>query len=353
MRDAVTLYAPTTIATAGGDEPGVALNVTGNTELEPEKSTEYEFGFDAGFLRDRIGVGFTYYNKKSKDALISRRLPGSLGLTTTVFQNLGEIRNKGTELSLDFNVLDLENVGLDVGFTNTTLDNEVLRLGEDVEDITFNRGIQRHTPGKPAGGFWQRKVVYDDADGNGLLSTDEVTLEDDASYLGTALPKWQRTVSADLRLFDWITVSTQFEGRGGHMTANDTEAFRCYLSAAWGSGEAGCFSGWSPDASLYDQARYISYTYNGSMAMWIEPADFWKWRELSVAFDIPSYLTERAPALNGLRVTVAGRNLATWTDYTGLDPETVEGGGTANFSQSEFNTQPPVRYLMIRLDYSF
>ena len=68
---------------------------------------------------------------------------------------------------------------------------------------------------------------------------------------------------------------------------------------------------------------------------------------------ILEYLTERMGRLNGLRLTVAGRNLATWTDYTGLDPETVEGGGNVNFSQSEFNTQPPVRYLMIRLDYSF
>ncbi len=57
--------------------------------------------------------------------------------------------------------------------------------------------------------------------------------------------------------------------------------------------------------------------------------------------------------MNGLSLTLAGRNLATWTDYPGLDPETVEGGGSVNFSQSEFNTQPPVRHLMIRLNYTF
>jgi hypothetical protein len=58
-------------------------------------------------------------------------------------------------------------------------------------------------------------------------------------------------------------------------------------------------------------------------------------------------------AVNGLSLTLAGRNLATWTDYPGLDPETVEGGGNVNFSQSEFNTQPPVRFLMARLNYTF
>jgi hypothetical protein len=58
------------------------------------------------------------------------------------------------------------------------------------------------------------------------------------------------------------------------------------------------------------------------------------------------------PRLDGLSLTLAGRNLATWTDYSGLDPETVEGGGDANFSQSEFNTQPPVRYFMVRFNYN-
>jgi hypothetical protein len=57
--------------------------------------------------------------------------------------------------------------------------------------------------------------------------------------------------------------------------------------------------------------------------------------------------------LDGLRLTFAGRNLAVWTDYPGLDPEANEGGGDDNFGQSEFNTQPPVRYFMLRLDYSF
>jgi hypothetical protein len=190
-----------------------------------------------------------------------------------------------------------------------------------------------------------------------MLSIDEVTLDDDASFLGTALPKWQRTVFADLRLFDWITVSTHFEGRGGHKTFSDTESFRCYLGAAWSDGYAGCASAWSPDASLREQARHIAATYKGSEALWIEPADFWKWREVSIAFDMPEYLTNIAAPLDGLRITLAGRNLATWTDYSGIDPEAVEVGGSTgagvSFNQSEFNTQPPVRYLMIRLDYSF
>ena len=68
------------------------LSSTGNTLLEPETSTEIEFGFDAGLFGDRLGVDFTYFKKNSKDALIQRRLPGSLGLTTSVFDNLGNLK---------------------------------------------------------------------------------------------------------------------------------------------------------------------------------------------------------------------------------------------------------------------
>jgi hypothetical protein len=162
------------------------------------------------------------------------------------------------------------------------------------------------------------------------------------------LPKWQRTVFADLRILDWINVSTLFEGRGGHMTGNDTENFRCGVYST-----RGCSAVGNPDATLQEQAAHIADRYLGSAALYIEKADFWKWREVSVSFEMPTFVTEFAPRLGGLRLTVAGRNLATWTDYTGIDPEAVEGGGGQNFSQSEFNTQPPVRYFTFRLDYSF
>ena len=348
FRQATTLFSPTTVATAAGDRPGVSLSVTGNTQLKPERTTEYEFGFDTGVLSDRITMEFTYYNKTSEDALISRRLPGSLGLTSSVIDNLGSIENAGTELAMNFSVVETQNFGFSFGFTNTTVSNEVKDLGEGVEDIIFNRGLQRHTEGYSAGGFWQQPVTWDDADGNGLLTNSEVTVADEAVYIGPALPEWQRTIFADLRLFDWMTASTLFEGRGGHYTGNDTEAFRCGFRST-----RGCAAVADPNASLFEQARYIADRYLGSAYGFVEKADFYRWREVSLSFRAPAALVEQFNRLSGLQLTLAGRNLALWTDYTGLDPETVEVGGNNSFYQSEFNTQPPTRYLMVRLDYTF
>ncbi|HUG39209.1 MAG TPA: SusC/RagA family TonB-linked outer membrane protein [Longimicrobiales bacterium] len=360
FRDAITLFSPTTVASAAGDVPGAVLSVTGNAGLKPERSSEWEIGFDTGLFNDRLSVEFTYFDKESEDALINRRLPGSLGLTTTVFDNLGAIENQGTELGLNLRVYESDAVGLNLGVTNSTLKNTVFDIGQDdgVEDIIFNRGLQRHTPGYTAGGFWQQPYRFDDANGDGLLTNDEVELIscdttvdaecDDEVFIGPSLPTWQRTLFADLRLFDWVTVSTLFEGRGGHYTGNDSEAFRCGFRST-----RGCAAVGNPDAPLDEQARYIADRFLGSAYGFVEKADFYKWRELSVTLSAPGNLPQRFQPLQGLRLTVAGRNLATWTDYTGLDPETVEGGGNVNFSQSEFNTQPPVRYLMLRLDYNF
>ncbi len=108
-----------------------------------------------------------------------------------------------------------------------------------------------------------------------------------------------------------------------------------------------------PNASLEDQAAYIADRFIGSAAGFVEKANFVKWRELSVTLRAPVGLARSLGAVNGLSLTLAGRNLATWTDYPGLDPEVVWAGGSANFEQEEFNTQPPVRLLMIRLNYTF
>ncbi|MFN2326963.1 MAG: TonB-dependent receptor domain-containing protein, partial [Gemmatimonadales bacterium] len=357
FRQASTLFAPTTVATEAGDVPGVSLSVTGNPQLKPEKSREYEFGFDTGLFQDRLSVEFTYFDKESEDALISRRLAPSLGLTLSTLDNLGAVQNKGTELTLNMSVFETRDHGLNVGFTNSTLSNEVLSLGEDTEPIIFNRGLQRHAENFSAGGFHQVPYTWDDADNNGLLSIDEVDFVRDADgnpvepeYMGPSLPEWQRTIFADARIFGFMTFSTLFEGRGGHLQGNDSEAFRCGVASGRGRG---CAAVSNPEASLEEQARFIADRFLGTAYGYVEEADFYRWREASLTLTAPTNLTQRFQQLEGLRLTVAGRNLATWTDYTGLDPETNESGGDANFSQSEFNTQPPIRTLMLRLDYSF
>ncbi|MGH7665214.1 MAG: SusC/RagA family TonB-linked outer membrane protein [Gemmatimonadaceae bacterium] len=351
FRDAVTFFSPVAVTVGAGDVAGITLGNTGNLTLEPEKTTEYELGFDVGLLDSRLAVDFTYFNKRSRDALIERDIAPSFGLTGSIFQNLGSIRNSGTELEVNALVLDVQNVRVNLRFSNTTLDNEIEELGEGIPAIIFNRGNQRHQEGFPAGAFFQIPVIYEDVDRDGLLAVAEVSLGDSAVYLGPSLPTYTRSLGADVTLFDIIRVTTLFDARGGNKQINATESFRCRFTL--GFGDRGCGALFNPNASLEDQAAFIGRTFYGSEQLFIEDADFVKWRELSVTLSVPETLSDRIVALSGATLTLAGRNLATWTDYGGLDPEINETGGSSNFTQGEFNTQPPVRYYTVRLNFAF
>lgn len=369
FRDAETLFAPTAVQIGGSDVSGVTLNVTGNPNLEPERVTEYELGLDAGLFDDRLAAEITYYNKRSEDALIQRDLFPSLGLTTTRFENLGEIRNSGIEAALNARVIERDNFRMEVRLAASALDNEIVNLGEGIDPIIFNRGNQAHIEGLPVGAFFGRKYTFNDADGNGLLSEDEVQLDPNAklityvtdagrvdtlnaSFLGSALPTNIQTFNADITLFKFLNVSTQFERRAGGYQLNDTESFRCAIAPAFGL-PGGCDALYNPNATLEQQAAYIAEKEFGTTAGFIEEADFVKWRELSFRFGVPTFVSRTLPAFEGASFTIAGRNLKTWTDYSGIDPEITETGGSANFNQSEFNTQPPARVWTARFDFTF
>lgn len=357
FRDAETLFEPVAVTNQGNEVSAVTLNTTGNELLKPERTQEIEAGFDAGFFEGRVSLDFTFFNKRSRDALIRRRIAPSFGLTQDVFFNLGKVQNRGTELGLNALALDMENVRLNVRFTNSTLSNKILEMGEGVEDIIINRGEQRHKEGFPAGAYFQRPISWEDPDGDGLLTLADVTAGPEAVFLGPMLPKWQRTLSLDLRLFRWVSVGSLFEGRGGHMQLDGTERFRCATGFNRTSGTAGadrgCRAVFGESPPLEEQAAFIASATGVSRAGHIHKANFVKWRELSFRFDAPASLGASVPALRGASLTLAARNLKTWTDYPGIDPEANETGGAANFNQAEFNSQPAVRYFIARVTFAY
>lgn len=385
FRDATTLLDPVA-ATVGNQElSAVRLSRVGNPDLKPEKTTEFEIGFDAGLMNDRISLEFGYFQKKSRDALVARPLPPSFGLsgdaatptTGVIWDNLGSIRNWGTELALNARVIQLPRAQLDLRLSATTLDNEIEDLGEDIQPITFNRnGVQMHKQGFPTGAFHARRFEIRNPNEQRLLSRDDVILVDvdSVTLLGHSLPTNSQSLSGDLRLFgNLLTISGLFERRGGLYQLNDTERFRCFTGFSRGSSGAStgmgqCTGVADPNAPLWEQARFIAQRFGAvdptspdpanpvrrtTVSGYIEKADFIKWRELSVTLGVPERFVRSAPMLQGASITFSGRNLKTWTDYTGLDPEINEGGGTANFTQGEFNTQPPLRYYTFRLNFNF
>ncbi|MGH7529327.1 MAG: SusC/RagA family TonB-linked outer membrane protein [Gemmatimonadales bacterium] len=343
--DARLFFNPVTVTDAGSDELGFTSGNLGNPKLKPETSSEIEFGFDAGFFDGRGQLEFTYYSKRTKDALIARRVAPSVGETPTQFENLGRVSNKGVEVAINARVLDRPDLQWDVSLSGWGNRNRLIELGEGIEPIIFGLGgaSQRHQEGYPLGSYFLRPVIYDDADNDGVIDANEVSLGP-TSFLGTPFPTHGGTLSTTLMLANGrVRLYGLLDGRFGHKQFNDTEEFRC--------GFVICAGLHDPNAPLEEQAKALGTAVLGSDGGFVEDAGFVKLREVSVSFFAPASWAAALRA-KGLTLTLTGRNLATWTDYTGFDPE-ILGGGQANFNTFEFLSQPPVRTFLARVNVTF
>ena len=169
---------------------------------------------------------------------------------------------------------------------------------------------------------------------------------DTIEYIGPGQPENQLTISSNFQIFENINVYGLLDYRGNYIAYNNTERFRCRFRL--------CQALIDPGTPIDEQARAVASLLHPSQTVWgyMERGDFWKLREVSVRYTLPELITGRIGASRGT-LTVSGRNLGVWTDYTGMDPEINWNGSGDNFGISEFLTQPPVRYYTARLNLTF
>ncbi|MFI5227765.1 MAG: TonB-dependent receptor domain-containing protein, partial [Gemmatimonadales bacterium] len=90
----------------GTDTPGLVANALGNPDLKPEKSAEWEGGFESGVFSNRVHLDFTYYNKKTHDAIISQPIAASSGASNlSVLRNLASVQSSGLELNVNTTII--------------------------------------------------------------------------------------------------------------------------------------------------------------------------------------------------------------------------------------------------------
>jgi len=245
---------------------------------------------------------------------------------------------------LNATLLDTRAARFDLTVNGSHNHNELLKLGEGVQPII--QGVQQFREGYSLGGYWAPPVTYADSNGDGLITKNEVTLGDTAVFVGNVLPSDEMSISPTLNLFNRVSISGLLDYRGGFRQYNNTEEFRCRFAICRGLND--------PSAPLWEQARAVNTVLFGggrSAAPYIESARFWKLRELSLTVFAPQSWAQRIGARQ-LNLVLTGRNLATWTNYTGLDPE-INQVATSNFVQREFLTQPPIRMWLARVNVSF
>jgi hypothetical protein len=331
--------------------PGAVPQNPGNPELKFERGQEFEAGFDAGLLNDRIGVEFTFFNKVSKDLILQQPLPPSLGFTQNPFVNIGSMVNRGLEIAVRGVPVNSPTVSWDIRLGASTLHNEVTDMGEIAPFGTLNRveeGMQL--------GAWVT---------NRILSIDEatgvVTVTEGREFFGNVLPTFEGNLSSTLTLFRNLRLYASLDTKRGHKVRNFSDFFRetqlvrsdnrldtLKLSRyerlrRYGNPTAGQPAFVTPTG--------VGKTVNDVQEAYIQDGDFVRLREFSVTYALPLSVARvlRAAAAS---VTLAGQNLALWTDYEGFDPEVVSAAGAA-FQRDDFFTQPPTRRWVFRVNLTF
>lgn len=360
FRDAITFYNTQTITAGGTDFAGVTVGGTGNPDLRPELSREYELGFESALFGDRIGLEFTYYDKKTTDLLVQRPLPPSLGLTQVQFANLGTSTNKGFEGRINARVFEISDARFEITAIGSTNKNRLVTLGnlpsgDPIPPIVF--GPQRHVAGYALGSYWDEGYTFNDLNGDGIITrvncpgqptvaggpACEFTRTADLVYLGNPIPTREFSISPRISFRDWLEVSALFDHKGGFKQFNNSARFRCNFG--------NCQAAYDRTLPLWEQARNLGQGFFQTDAGYVEDATFTKLREVAITLTAPRDLAARFRA-EGVRLTIAGRNLVTWTDYTGFDPE-VNSQPQNLFSNSDFFTIPPLRVFSTRLTVQF
>ena len=350
-------------------QPGAVPSSPGNDSLKAERGVEIEAGFDAGMLNDRIGLEFTYFRKTSKDLLLQKPLPPSLGYPAPFpFVNIGELVNQGFEVGINAQPIQMSNLTWDVRLGLNTLDSKVTDMGDVAPFGTTNRFEKGGEPGMFVG-LRIRSITENVTTCGPVTYTAPgacVLVSDDFERIGPVLPTFEGNFSSNITLFRDFNIFGMFDWKKGNYLYNNTDFFRetqlvrsdnrlspTKLSAQERLRRYGNPTGGQP-AFVREGVKPgfpATATVNEVRDAYVQKADFVKLREISVAYSLPARYATYLKAQEAT-FTVSGRNLATWTEYEGFDPELLSAANS-NFGRQDFLTLPPSRQLTLKLNLTF
>ncbi len=307
---------------------------SGNPDIKPEVGVETEVGFDASLIDERVGIEFTYYNQRRKDAIVQVPVVPSTGFPGSQFQNLGEIKSNGWELGLSGSILEEENVGLDLHFTYSRTKNEITDLGGNAPTtvgLAFSN--QWHVEGFPIASIFQKTVVSADiitgaggfpvADPATLMCEGGTVLPDSpnlsrgggapvlcsvapAVYIGQPIPTWEGSGSATLTLFKNLRMYALVDYVGGStVLMGDAFTHNLFLNSR----------------AILERTDPILLGYAALGAEGLGQPLLWdpsliKLRTLSATYNLPTQWARKIGAARAA-LTVAGENIATlWQAQT-------------------------------------
>ncbi|MDO4320042.1 MAG: TonB-dependent receptor [Bacteroidales bacterium] len=299
---------------------------TYNPDLRWETTKSWNFGFDYGFLNNRISGTVDFYTRRTEDLLATVPVPAGINFNKNMLSNVGNVSSKGVELALNANIIDNADWSWTATFNATWQENKITNLsvvpGTDVADTPV--GYMEATPvmvyktGYAPRTFKVYKQIYDPETGlpvEGLyadLNGDGRITADDQYYYHHASPDWIFGLSTSLRYKKW-TLSTALRAQVGNYIYNGFAAnMGAWECVSWNVGQVNNLSQSFLDTQ-FKRRQYASDHY-------VENASFLKMDNLQL-----SYNFGRIARNLDLHVSAMVQNVFTVTKYKGVDPESDWG----------------------------
>ena len=354
-----------------------------NPNIKPEVSEDVEIGLDLGFLNNRINFQAAVYNTNTKNQTIPITISAATGYTSA-FVNSGEMQNQGIELDLRFTPLLKTESGFrwDVGANFSYNKNTVKSLGYGLNQVTIVNpfATENQVPnttvaqvGKAYGQLqttdWLRspsgQIIVDPLTGNPTLNSTpqlfgttvpptKVGITTSVSYKGFTL-----NAVADGRfgavLFNGIGPALDFTGVSGYSVSSGRQPFIMPNSVIdQGNGK------YAPNTSVTTGNPHLgaqsfwANVWNTGGVNYVNSADFWKLRELSLTYNFPAKTLSSLKYVNGATIGFVARNLFTIRAHDNIwsDPEFANTNGNAT-GNTDINQLPPTKFLGFNVTLTF
>jgi TonB-linked SusC/RagA family outer membrane protein len=347
-------YTPLSVSNTEGN-PQLTINgAIGSATLRPERVTELEGGFDATMFGRRAQLAVTVYNRNITQLLLSRTLAQSSGFTTEFF-NGGEMQSRGVEVSL-------EGTPVQRGKFQWTTTTTFSHNRTEITDLPVPEFSAGNSFGNSYGSYRIRKgyspttvFANNGRDDKGVLKVEPI---------GESEPDFQMGFLNDLQfgrfrvssLFDWskggLVVNLTRNYYDGAATAPDYDAPSNLKrdSVTGRITESRPFSSCGPNC-LSGEERLFLFASPRNLPVYIEDGSFVKLRELSLSYDIPARVL--GGRVRGAQLQLSGRNLKTWTDYSGYDPEVSNFGNVSAGRNQDVTPFPPSRIYHVGINLEF
>ncbi|MGI4863972.1 MAG: SusC/RagA family TonB-linked outer membrane protein [Janthinobacterium lividum] len=340
------------------DQSGIAPDAAlGNPNLSWETTKQVDLGLEFGFLDNRITGEVDLYQKNTTGLLLNRQLQLVSGYTT-ITENVGGLRNKGLEIALNGRILDGDfklSVGGNMSFNRNVI--------QDLPSAIIPTGntISRVQAGEPLGVFYTKLYAgVDAANGDALYYQADGSKSNNyatapVQKAGNPNPKFTggATLNASFKGFD-LSALGQFTS--GNDIYNAAGVYQSANADYFDNQTIDQLNRWQKpgDITSVPQARYGAANGTNTSSRWIQSGSFFRIKNLTLGYNIPSELVKRGH-IQTLRIYITGQNLATFTKYTGYDPEVnTYGLGTANYLLGhDFYTPPLAKTYLLGVNIGF